>query len=176
MDHAVWRAIMISMTHLLNAVESDMKRTHGLTLIDFGILILTSHREDAEPMGRLASIFGVDPSVVTYRVKRLEARGLVRRAAGEGDRRYTYVQSAPGGRSLLPAARRAMLRSAHRHLLSRLEADEVPVLASVFGRLLETQLAELVQTAEGGDRVLGVHRRQSPASRPRGDERRGQTS
>lgn len=142
---------MISMTHLLNAVEGDMKKAHDLTLVDFGILILTSNQEDAAPMGALASIFGVDPSVVTYRVKRLETLGLVHRATGAGDRRFTYVQRTPAGLALLPAARRAMLRSANRHLLSRLEADEVPVLATVFNRLLETQQADPARSAEVGD-------------------------
>jgi DNA-binding MarR family transcriptional regulator len=143
MEFGLWRAIFISMTHLLNTVEGDVKAAHDLTLIDFGILILTSHQEGAVPMGTLAAIFGVDPSVVTYRVKRLEIRGLVLRTTGSGDRRFTFVQSTPVGLALLPAARQAMLDSAQRHLLSKLEPTEVPVLASAFNRLLETQRADL---------------------------------
>lgn len=148
MEFRLWRAILISMTHLLNTVEGDVKAAHDFTLIDLGILILTSHQEDAVPMGTLAAIFGVDPSVVTYRVKRLETRGLVRRIAGSGDRRFSFVHSTPAGVALLPEARQVMLHSAHRHLFSKLEPEEIPVLASAFNRLVETQQASLAPTAD----------------------------
>ena len=39
----------------------------------------------------------------------------------------------------MPDALRTMLASAHRHLLSKLEPAEVPVLANVFIRLQEIQ-------------------------------------
>ena len=138
-DLALWRAMFISMTHLLNRVEGDVKAAHDLTLLDLGILLALHHREDAVPMGSLAAIFGVDPSVITYRVKRLEARGLATRTREAGDRRFTFARSTPAGRAKLPATLRSMLTSARRHLLSKLEPAEVPVLAKVFIRLQEVQ-------------------------------------
>ena len=135
----LWRAMFISMTRLLNRVEGDVKTAHDLTLLDLGILLALSHSEDAAPMGSLAATFGVDPSVITYRVKRLEARGLAVRTAGVGDRRFTFARSTPGGRANMPDVLRTMLASAHRHLLSKLEPAEVPILANVFIRLQEMQ-------------------------------------
>lgn len=136
---ALWRALFISMTRLLNTVEGDVKSKHDLTLLDLGILLLLSHREDAAPMGSLAATFGVDPSVITYRLKRLEARGLALRTTGSGDRRFTFARSTPEGRALMPDALGSMLESAHRHLLAKLEPAEVPVLTTVFVRLQEMQ-------------------------------------
>ena len=135
----LWRAMFISMTHLLNRVEGDVKAAHDLTLLDLGILLALSHSEDAAPMGSLAATFGVDPSVITYRLKRLEARGLAARTAGADDRRFTFARSTPVGRANMPDALRTMLASAHRHLLSKLEPPEVPVLANVFMRLQALQ-------------------------------------
>ena len=135
----LWRAMFISMTRLLNRVERDVKTAHDLTLLDLGIMLALSHSEDAAPMGSLAATFGVDPSVITYRLKRLEERGLAVRTGGAGDRRFTYARSTPGGRATMPYALRTMLASAHRHLLSKLEPAEVPVLANVFIRLQEIQ-------------------------------------
>lgn len=136
---ALWRAMFISMTRLLNRVEGDVKARHDLTLLDLGILLALHHREDAVPMGTLAATFGVDPSVVTYRLKRLEAQGLAIRTRGAGDRRFTLARSTPRGRDRLPATLRSMLTSARRHLLSKLEPAEVPILAEVFIRLQEVQ-------------------------------------
>ena len=147
---ALWRALFISMTRLLNTVESDVKSTHDLTLLDLGILLALSHSEDAAPMGSLAATFGVDPSVITYRLKRLEARGLALRTAGSGDRRFTFARSTVEGRAVMPEALRSMLDSAHRHLLSRLEPAEVPVITKVFVRLQEMQGAGAAMTGGAG--------------------------
>ena len=136
---ALWRALFISMTRLLNSVEGEVKATHDLTLVDLGILLALSHHDDAVAMGSLAATFGVDPSVVTYRLKRLEARGLAIRTTGSSDRRFTFARSTPSGRAVMSDALRSMLESADRHLLSKLEPSEVPVLANVFIRLQETQ-------------------------------------
>ena len=157
----LWRAMFISMTWLLNRVEGDVKAAHDLTLLDLGILLGLSHGEDEAPMGSLAATFGVDPSVITYRLKRLEARGLATRTSGAGDRRVTFAQSTAAGRASMPDALRTMLASAHRHLLSKLEPAEVPVLAKVFIRLQHVQ-----RTAVGS--VVGAARprrrlRQEPA-------------
>ena len=138
---ALWRAMFISMTRLLNRVDSDVKAAHVLTLLDLGILLALHHRDDAVPMGSLAAIFGVDPSVITYRLKRLEARGLAIRTRQAGDRRFTFARSTRAGRAKLPGILRSMLASARRHLLSRLEPAEVPVLAKVFVRLQQVQRA-----------------------------------
>lgn len=161
--------MFISMTRLLNRVEGDVKAGHDLTLLDLGILLALHHREDAVPMGSLAAIFGVDPSVITYRLKRLEAQGLAIRTRGAGDRRFTLARSTPRGRDQLPATLRSMLTSARRHLLSKLEPAEVPILAKVFVRLQEVQQitapsvvdhARVVDEAGGRGRL----RKSSPSS------------
>ena len=135
----LWRALFMSMTRLLNTVESDMKVDHDFTLVDLGILLALSHAEDAMPMGGLAARFGVDPSVITYRLKRLEARGLAVRSAGAIDRRFTFARSTEAGRSAMLDALVSMLDSADRHLISRLEPAEIPVLTRAFQRLYEAQ-------------------------------------
>ena len=147
-DLALWRPMFISMTRLLNRVEGDVKAAHDLTLLDLGILLALHHRDDAVPMGSLAAIFGVDPSVITYRLKRLEARGLAKRTTGAGDRRFTFARSTPAGRVKLPDMLRSMLASARRNLLSKLEPAEVPVLAKVFIRLQEVQQTAAVSVVE----------------------------
>ena len=91
------------------------------------------------PMGGLAASFGVDPSVITYRLKRLEARGLAVRSAGTPDRRVTFARSTGAGRSAMLDALVSMLDSAERHLISRLEPAEIPVLTRAFKRLHEAQ-------------------------------------
>ncbi|HEY0814685.1 MAG TPA: hypothetical protein VGE11_15525, partial [Pseudonocardia sp.] len=62
-DAALWRAVFISMINVLNTVETDVKTAQDLTLLDLGVLFSLVHVEQGRPMGQIAAIFGVDPSV-----------------------------------------------------------------------------------------------------------------
>ena len=114
-DAALWRSVFISMIHVLNTVEAEVKSTQDLTLIDLGVLFALAHVEQGRPMGQIAAIFGVDPSVITYRVKRLESMGCVTRTRSSADRRHTHAVCTDTGRARLRQARPVMLDSAHRH-------------------------------------------------------------
>lgn len=134
-EAVIWRLLFMAMIRVLNTVEGDVKALHDLTMLDLGILFATAHRDDAVPMGAIATLFGVDPSVITYRVKRLERRGLIERGGDALDRRIILVRSTAAGRQILPRARRAMLDSAHTHFFAHIDSADLPVLAAVFGRL-----------------------------------------
>lgn len=177
---ALWRAMFISMTRLLNRVEGDVKAAHDMTLLDLGILLALHHREDAVPMGSLAATFGVDPSVITYRLKRLEAHGLAIRTRAAGDRRFTLARSTPRGRDQLPATLRSMLTSARRHLLSKLEPAEVPILAKIFARLQEVQQIKAPSVVDHSrvvdEREVGAHSGRKARRRARQSDHERPTS
>lgn len=127
------------MIHLLNTVEADVKRSSDLTLLDLGILLALGHAGEGRPMGQLAGIFGVDPSVVTYRMKRLEGMGYATRTVSPSDRRVTSAQSTEAGRVALGTARTAMLDSAGRNFFSVVDPAQLPVLMAVFSQLQASQ-------------------------------------
>lgn len=90
-------------------------------------------------MGQLAGLFGVDPSVVTYRMKRLEGKGYATRAASQADRRVTWAQSTEAGRAALGGARTVMLDSAGTNFFSLVDPAQLPVLTAVFAQLQASQ-------------------------------------
>lgn len=147
---ALWRLLFMSMIHLLNRVESEVKLSDDLTLLDLGVLFALGHAEHPAqdgagagfPMGRLAELFAVDASVVTYRLKRLEERGLARRIRAAGDGRLVLAQRTEDGRAALQRARRTMLDSADRHFFPHVGPGHQQVLAEVFAALHAAQRHE----------------------------------
>jgi DNA-binding MarR family transcriptional regulator len=72
---------------------------------------------------------------MTNRIDRLEARGLVQRAADPADRRGIQVHLTAHGFELIDRAVVARLQSAEQ-LVSRLNADERSQLADLLRKLL----------------------------------------
>lgn len=139
---AAWRPLFITMTHVLNTVEGELKQAEDLTLIDIGCLFaLSSAGPGGAPMGSLAAIFAVDPIVITYRVKRLEGRGLVRREVDADNRRVTNAQLTDDGATALRRARRRLLGSADEHFFAHLDVDAPALLGTVLQPLLAAQQA-----------------------------------
>ncbi len=138
----VWRLLFITMTHLLNAVESDLKTSDDLTLIDIGCLFaLNTAGESGASMGSLAALYAVDPSVITYRIQRLERRQAVVRRVNPGNRRYTQAHLTEDGRALLRRARAHLLTSADRHFFDHLGDAPARSITDVLGPLLAAQQA-----------------------------------
>lgn len=145
---SLWRLLFISMVHLLNAVEAGIKDDHDLTLLDMGLLFAT-RADEGRSMGSLAGLFGVDPSVMTYRVQRLQERGLVARRRAQHDGRVVEVVRTEQGVAALRRARRRMLASADAHLFSALSEPERAGLQTALESLLRHQLAGREDAAFG---------------------------
>lgn len=138
-EHALWRVLFMSMIHLLNTVEADVKADSDLTLLDLGTLFALSHAADGRPMGQVAALFGVDPSVITYRVKRLETRGYVTRRPSSTDGRMIHAHITDDGRRALRSSRSAMLDSARVNFFSHLDPADLPALHDALVRLQAAQ-------------------------------------
>ena len=90
-------------------------------------------------MGSLAALYAVDPSVITYRVKRLEARGAVTREINQDNRRYVHVVITDDGRRLLRRARGHLLSSADHHFFDHLAPSAPAALVGLLEPLLDAQ-------------------------------------
>lgn len=141
-----WRLLFITMINVLNTVEADLKDTDDLTLIDIGCLFaLNTSGAAGAPMGSLAALYAVDPSVITYRIKRLEARGMVTREVNPDNRRFTHASITEDGRRLLRAARRRLLASADEHFFQHLPASAPNTVLRLLRPLLAAQQDERSQ-------------------------------
>ena len=138
----LWRLLFITMIRLLNTVEADLKRHADLTLLDIGCLFaLANAGRDGRSMGSLAALFGVDPSVITYRARRLESQGLATREADPGNRRFVRLQLTDHGRRALRQARQQLLSSADDHFFAYLQPADLSPLRHVLGVLHSAQHA-----------------------------------
>jgi DNA-binding MarR family transcriptional regulator len=91
-----------SLVQLSFAVQSAIARVadvHDLSLVQVRLLGILRDREPA--MLAVAAVLKLDKSSVTGLVARAERRGLVRRAAGPGDRRTVHVALTERGRRLV---------------------------------------------------------------------------
>lgn len=139
-----WVPFVISVLHLLSVLDTELKEAVDLSHLDYGILMLLSQiPERRQRMSELAIAFGVDPSNITYRVRRMEARGLVERCTGSTDGRVVEARLTDDGFVLLRKAQIVHVQGARRHFLSHVEPQQLEVIANVFSKLSSIQQAPL---------------------------------
>lgn len=110
-----------------NRLRDYLRRAHGTTLPRFDVMAALWRRRDGVTMSELSRLLLVSNGNATAVVDRLEADGMVRREAEDGDRRRIRVRLTPAG----------------------LEAFETMALGheaevdAIFGQLSETDLDAL---------------------------------
>ena len=136
-----WAPFVIGVLHLLSTLDTELKATFDLSHLDYGILMLLSQMpEHSQRMTMLATTFGVDPSNITYRVRRMESRGLVERNTRSSDGRVVDVHITEEGLVLLRKAQLLHVQGARRHFLNHLEPAQLHAIEEIFSNLRSTQL------------------------------------
>ena len=119
---------------------------HQLDVPDFAILS-TVGVEEPETATALARRLGMSPRTALFRVRRLEAAGLVIRARSEDDRRALRLSLSPAGEEL-----RAAAGPVFQGLIARIEGrldDPEAVRAAIreLGAALEAELAAMQRSS-----------------------------
>ncbi|GAC1422912.1 MAG: MarR family transcriptional regulator [Ktedonobacteraceae bacterium] len=136
-----WAPFVIGVLHLLSTLDAELKASFDLSHLDYGILMLLSQTpEHFQRMSVFATTFGVDPSNITYRVRRMESRGLVERSTRSSDGRVVDVHITDKGLVLLRKAQLVHVQGARRHFLEHLEPEQLHAIAVIFGNLRAIQL------------------------------------
>jgi DNA-binding MarR family transcriptional regulator len=136
---AAWGPFVVSTMHLHAQLERDLKRAFDVTLLDHGILLMLRSNPDGLTMGHLAGQFGTEPSVITYRVNRLEERGFARRARRETNRREVLAHITKPGERLCDRMGPVHATSVRQHFLEHVPRRDLPALADAFGHLYGAQ-------------------------------------
>ncbi len=120
-----------------------MQHVADLSHLDYGILAWLSDAEGgAERMSVLATLFGVDPSVITYRVRRLSGRGLVERRSCPEDGRGVNAVLTEAGQALLVEVAPAHVALVRREFIDLLSAAELRAIGTAFVKIRAHQLEE----------------------------------
>jgi DNA-binding MarR family transcriptional regulator len=119
---------------VLDVLETELQRERDLPLSWYDVLLHLSEAPGRRlRMQQLAARLVITQGGVTRLIQRMQAAGLVTRAACESDGRGTYAVLTNHGHKVLRAA--VHLRGVQEHFLAHLEAHEVEVLRVAMGRV-----------------------------------------
>ena len=123
---------------LTRELSAGLVAEHGLTLNDYGCLLLLS-RSGEEGMRRidLATELQLSPSGITRLLDRLMDQGLVGRGACKEDARVSYAVLTDAGMEKLRGAAPGYVEDIERRLSAVLSEDEMKTLAGLLERLAE---------------------------------------
>lgn len=124
-EQQVWRRLLSVDGMLQDRLDQELRRAHGLTLGDYGVLVHLSEAEDGSlRMSDLAERLLLSRSGLTRRVDRLVRDGLVARRACPDDGRGSMAELTPAGLELLGAAAPTHVAGVRRYLIDALGGVE----------------------------------------------------
>lgn len=134
-----WHPLVVSGMHMFAALDRDLRDAFDITLLDHGILLMLSDTPAGLTMGHLAEQFGVEASVITYRISRMQDSGLVTRRRRDGDRRHVHAQITRAGKKLCDRMGPVHVESVRRHFFDHVPRKDLPALADAYDRLYRSQ-------------------------------------
>jgi DNA-binding MarR family transcriptional regulator len=146
-----WRG-HLRMSWLLDAaIARDLARDSRLSHPDYYVLVsLSETPEQRMRMSDLAAGILWSKSRLSHQIRRMEARGLVRREDCSSDGRGTFAVLTPMGLDAINAAAPYHVESIRRHLLDPLTPQQIAALADVSG-VVTDRLAATLQPAQSSD-------------------------
>jgi MarR family 2-MHQ and catechol resistance regulon transcriptional repressor len=128
--------LMDAQAVLRRELNASLVAQHGLTLSDYGALLLLS-RAGEEGMRRidLAHELQLSPSGITRLLERLEEQGLVGKGACKEDARVSYAVLTDAGLAKLKECAPGHVGDIEKRLGAVLDEAEMNTLAELLGRL-----------------------------------------
>ncbi len=125
---------------LVRELSALLVARHGLTVNDYGTLLLLSRAGD-EGMRRidLANELNLSPSGITRLLDRLEDQELVGKGECKSDARVSYAVLTDAGRAKLSDAAPGHIEDIEQRMSSVLSAEEMKTLADLLGRLSDAE-------------------------------------
>lgn len=132
-----WRPFVTAATVVIGALDADMRAAFGITHFDHGLLLMLSvqNRRRAR-MTDIARFLRVEPSNITYRMRRLDRLGLVERVPDPHDGRVSHARITIKGLRLLRDAWPLHRDGIRRYFLDHVPAGQLCAVADVFGSIV----------------------------------------
>lgn len=153
-DHelAAWRGFLRTHASLLRELDAELVRAHGLTVVQYEVLIHLYDAGGRRRMAHLAEDTLVSRSGLTRIIDQLERAGFVERERCEDDARGFFAVLTPKGRAKRRSAGRTHVAGVRSRFLDRLSAAQRDALIETWRAIdasaLEPSAAELAATAE----------------------------
>ena len=140
---AVWRRFLEAHAVVIGALEAELLAAHDLPLAWYDVLVALAAAPDRRlRMQDLARSALFSRSGLTRLVDRMVAAGYVTRAPCPDDRRGTYAVCTRAGLAALRAANGVYLAGVAQHFDRHLTDDEVRVLETALGRVVDAGLGQ----------------------------------
>ncbi|MDQ6848470.1 MAG: MarR family transcriptional regulator [Actinomycetota bacterium] len=131
-EQRAWRAYLESTILLFDALDRQLQREAGLPHTYYEILVRLSEASARTlRMSELAQATRSSRSRLSHAVARLEERGWVRRRDCATDRRGQLAELTDAGFAVLEAAAPGHVAAVRRHVIDRLDADQIAQLAAI---------------------------------------------
>jgi len=136
-EEAAWRAIAFVMHRLTWALECQLERDADLSYIEYHTLVrLSEEPNHTLRMSELAIVTNQSLSRLSHLVKRLEARGLLRRETDASDGRFTNAILTEEGHALLVASAPGHVENVRALVIDAFSAAELRQLREASERIL----------------------------------------
>ena len=136
-EEQAWRDFASVLVRLPWALECQLQRDADLSFIEYHVLARLSEAPDHTwRMSELAGLTHASLSRLSHLVKRLEARGFVRREPDPTDGRYTNAVLTPGGHKHLVASAPGHVATVRRLIIDAFTTTELEQLGDAAERIL----------------------------------------
>ena len=134
---------MLGTTLLFDRLDDDLRQQHGLSLVEFEILVRLSEAEGRElRMARLADSLAHSRSRVTHTVKRMEAGGLVSRCGSKEDGRGVVCQLTDQGDLMLRNVAPTHVTGVRDYLVDLVGSEEFQSLGKVMDAVADRLISD----------------------------------
>jgi DNA-binding MarR family transcriptional regulator len=149
----VFESLLGAHSTLTRELSAELVASHGLTINDYGCLLLLSRAGD-QGMRRidLANALQLSPSGITRLLDRLEEQGWVGKGECKEDARVSYAILTESGREKIKAAWPEHVDAVERRLAAVLSEDEINTLRELLRRLSDSDISCAPEDGASGAR------------------------
>ncbi|WP_344318986.1 MarR family winged helix-turn-helix transcriptional regulator [Nocardia ninae] len=134
-----WISFLFTSRLLIDRLDTDLRRAHGLTLDEYAVLVALEAAPDCRVrMNDLAEAAMLSQSRLSQQIKRMQARGLVDRQQAATDKRGVEVVLTDNGRRALLAAAPEHIDRVRRHFLRHLSTRDRAALTKSLRPVLDS--------------------------------------
>lgn len=141
-EQASWRSWLSAVTLLTDRLNRDLLAEHGLSGMDYEILVRLSETPDRRiRMSDLADRTLASRSRLSHQIDRMERAGLVERESCADDRRGAFAVLTDAGWERLVQAAPDHVRSVRDHLVDVLTPEEFAALGAACRKIADRLVA-----------------------------------
>ncbi len=137
-EQASWRSWLSAVTLLTDRLNRDLLAEHGLSGMDYEILVRLSETPDRRiRMSDLADLTLASRSRLSHQIDRMERAGLVERESCADDRRGAFAVLTDAGWERMVQAAPDHVRSVRDHLVDVLTPEEFAALGAACRKIAD---------------------------------------